>query len=289
MNSAYIAFYSLMLISFVAFSGSSTVPKKTYLLNDDSIKDSAIWNSMGLLVHELKEDVVGVSGIVVQGWSCSAVALAPQIVVTAAHCLYQEICDEKRNVVSVRRSEDYVGFFVHQVSNSGYKEKIKFKIFGKGNYAVCPDLRKPNVHEAMVQNDWAVLELEKPFENLMLPAIYPMVGKLPIQSAIFLAGYPGTAGIEPIWSYDCKILSQKSGAFFSHNCYSSPGSSGGGLFFLDPSGTPFLIGLASTYSPLNNMLEIVTKGQITGINHAVSSEAFLGAVEKLKKKMAKQE
>ena len=148
------------------------------------------------------------------GGHCTGFAVDRDTVMTAAHCLW---LSRPRSWVRPKSLHVLVGYdrgsFRQHIRVAGYRIGAGFAPQGR------PD---PKARHA----DWAVLELESPFEGAPIPLAEtsPTVG-----AVLSLAGFAGSRAHRLTRYGVCRVL-KRGGAMFLHDCPAGVGQSGSPLF-----------------------------------------------------------
>lgn len=173
---------------------------------------------------------------------CSAVLVAPDVIATAAHCLYLE--------TTKRAASPYDLIFR---PNLGALRALP-PSRGTAYIAKGGEIRLGNLRNEDVSKDWVLVRISPPVTAVqpIAAAGLPIAGMLKMirsGNRLVVAGYGNGANDSLKVSEDCRLLSQKELGLFPDDtwlqldCVIRIGGSGGGIILLDGAGQPALIGL----------------------------------------------
>lgn len=200
---------------------------------------------------------------------CTATVVAPRIIVTSAHCL-----------VNRRAGGLMPPDSLHFVAGWDRGEHIFHSIATEIHPAPGFDPNRRSTISAVVY-DWALIVLEEdpsPTTGILSPALYneDVFWKLRKAETLFTqAGYSGDRGHVLTAHPGCKMWGFTKGLMVAeHGCQAVPGDSGSPIIFSD--GKAYR--LAAVHAAH-------TKNRLGGKGFAVPTASFIGALEKLKKKI----
>jgi protease YdgD len=194
------------------------------------------------------------------GGYCSAVLVAPRIVLTANHCLYA-LDYNKRDAAGNpgRQLMDATRFvFVAGVHDSAYADRVPVEEVITGGWA--PGAEDPS-------RDWAIAILERPASSDIVPIAFksydPKAAMAAWNRKLMVAAYPGasfTFNSVLRFSLNCSILQADTPALVVHDCASENGSSGAPIL-VEEQGELRIIGIHSsrrTHSRARNGVSVNT-------------------------------
>ncbi len=166
------------------------------------------------------------------GSFCTATLIAPDRVLTAAHCLYQR---DTHRPVALGDVEFLAGW------RSGRAEAIR----GVRRAAIEPSFTMEGGRSlARVANDLAVLELDRPIRLTGLQPI-PVEGRMPAAgSAVAVVSYARERAEAPSLQDRCTVLERRRDRVVVMSCEIDFGSSGAPVFTLD-GGVPRIVSVIS--------------------------------------------
>ncbi|NVK34001.1 MAG: trypsin-like serine protease [Rhodobacteraceae bacterium] len=181
--------------------------RKTQII--DSV--AAPWPSVG------RVNVAGIS----KTSMCTGTLIAPNLVLTAAHCLFDRVTGRLFPVGDVK--------FIAGVRRNLFSEQMQASCFRiPGNYTPS---RKPHLKD--VREDVALIVLSK-------DSLLPSVGQVPAKDLLTpprhanlqAAGYHKDRNYLPTLDPSCQIVDEVDGIWLT-NCASKQGASGGPIFMED--------------------------------------------------------
>lgn len=163
------------------------------------------------------------------GGYCSAVLVAPRVVLTANHCLYaadHRTLDARG--VPTRQLMEAINFvFVAGVHDDIFADRVAVVEVITGGWT-------PSNNQTA--RDWAIAILERPVSASVVPATlspYSLAEVAGWTNKLILAAYPGGSfdyDTALRLSFDCSILASVSTTVMTTTCRSDSGSSGGPVF-----------------------------------------------------------
>jgi len=166
------------------------------------------------------------------GGFCTGVLVAPQLVLTAAHCVYD---DRRRRWMSPR--------MIHFVA--GY-HRDRYAAHSVGAVLRVPDGYRPGARNPAdidtLGRDWALLELARPVAVEPIPWRVAAAGEAD-GLRVLLAGYRRDWAHVLSADPDCRLIGSRAGAdLLLHDCAATFGDSGSPLLVEDDDGF-FVVGV----------------------------------------------
>ena len=204
---------------------------------------------------------------------CTATVIAPYLVLTAAHCLW-----DRRNWGPMAPDK------IHFVAGWQRGEYIFHSLAKTVHLAPRWKAEKANTLGG-AQHDWAIIELEKdpsPTTGVIKVAPYNRKNFWDYRKAkveFTQGGYSGDRGHVLTMHQNCPMWSFTKGAYLAiHNCDVVPGDSGSPIIFKDAKSDQYwLVAVHVVHTP----------ARVVGTGYAVPSAQFIKTVRRMTKKTAR--
>ena len=171
------------------------------------------WSSIGRLQTEA-------------GGRCTGTLIAPNLVLTAAHCL---VSPRGRGLVPPRTVHFLLGY--ERARTAARRHAVSYRT-GPGF--------DPALERNLPREDWALVTLDKPIDAPVLPLLRR---PLPPRTPLMLAGYQQDRPEVLLADTGCRLLDAREGVLV-HDCAGTRGSSGGPVFARSGQGWA-VVGVAS--------------------------------------------
>ena len=171
---------------------------------------------------------------------CSALLVAPNVIVTARHCFMKKTALSTKHVAATDVS--------FQLERNGKLESVS--TLATVSY---PDVSFFTSSQTSQQHDYAFATLSKPVDIKKFSIALPMIAAAspPLKQPLTQAGYG--ANHEKIYGDDCAVIGIKN-SIIQHNCLITFGDSGGPIFYKQ-NGQWFFVGINSYYESINRLVE----------------------------------
>jgi hypothetical protein len=147
---------------------------------------------------------------------CSGFLVAPDLLVTAGHCVWgQSSCDENKWVFDFRND------FIYNGGNPDLAFVSSDDIYG------CKEVVNRKYARETTKNDFALIRLDRPVTDRK-PLEFRTEGKIEDDTKIVMVGYP--LGLTAKVSYEAKLIENINPFYFKTNLDSFTGNSGSPVF-----------------------------------------------------------
>jgi V8-like Glu-specific endopeptidase len=155
------------------------------------------------------------------GADCSGVLVAPNVVVTAGHCV-REVA-QSRDAPALSDIRFVFGYVARDMHDPGRSEYDKQQVF-RGKRLIGGKL----FPASQGNDDWAVIELDRAVPNDLAQPVRIAGGRIADNEDVYVIGYP--SGLPLKYAPGAKVRKNGSRAYFVANLDTFGGNSGSGVF-----------------------------------------------------------